>query len=98
DAAFARVELRLRLVGTAAIVIELGLLPFGERADVLLDDWIVDRQLGVEAAEPVRLRPDRDVVIRGEILDRDPRRPFVREPAREPRRLQLLAGRLDLGP
>ena len=97
-AALAVHELRPAVTAPAAVVEELRLLPLAELLDVADVGGTVQPELGVEAAEAVRLRGERQVVPGGEVLELGPPDPLAAEPARIAGRLELLPRLPHLGP
>ncbi len=73
--AFLIIELGRCLVGAAAIVEDLRLLPFAHLGDVVDHRGLVEDELGAEPAEAVGQRADRLVVPSREVLDVDPALP-----------------------
>src|SRR5258707_1336266 len=98
DAALAGRETGLRLDFTAAVIEQLGLLPFGQCRYMANHERIVDREFGVQAAKAVRLSSDRYVVEGREVLDVDPGRPVRGEAAGDTGFAQLACRGLDFGP
>ena len=93
-AALATRKQRRAVAAATAILEDVLLRPVGERLDVPYVGRAVDRQLGVEAAEAVVLRSERDIMTGREVLELDPGLPCRRKTATRGAGRDQLARRL----